>query len=92
MVFIRTGSVAGELPAELMKFQAIGESKSVRPRTLQAATVAVLYAAVGIALFMGGESTPSRAVVQSAGKGYRMPSQALKDEFKLAPVLHLLLR
>ena len=47
---------------------------------------------VGIALFMGGESTPSRAVVQSAGKGYRMPSQALKDEFKLAPVLHLLLR
>jgi CRP-like cAMP-binding protein len=47
---------------------------------------------VGIALFMGGNSTPSRAVVQSAGKGYRMPSQALKDEFKLAPVLHLLLR
>ena len=47
---------------------------------------------VGIALFMGGESTPSRAVVQSAGKGYRMPSKALKDEFKLAPVLHLLLR
>lgn len=47
---------------------------------------------VGIALFMGGNSTPSRAVVQSAGKGYRMPSQALKDEFKVAPVLHLLLR
>ena len=47
---------------------------------------------VGIALFMGGESTPSRAVVQSAGKGYRMSSQALKNEFKLAPVLHLLLR
>ena len=47
---------------------------------------------VGIALFMGGESTPSRAVDQSAGKGYRMSSQALKNEFKLAPVLHLLLR
>ncbi|MEP7102655.1 MAG: Crp/Fnr family transcriptional regulator [Burkholderiales bacterium] len=47
---------------------------------------------VGISLFMGGNSTPSRAVVQSAGKGYRIPSQALKDEFKLAPVLHLLLR
>lgn len=47
---------------------------------------------VGISLFMGGNSTPSRAVVQSAGKGYRMPSQALKDEFKLAPVLRLLLR
>ncbi len=47
---------------------------------------------VGIALFMGGESTPSRAVVQSAGKGYRMPAAVIKDEFKRAPVLHLLLR
>ena len=47
---------------------------------------------VGISLFMGGESTPSRAVVQSAGKGLRLPAQVLKDEFKLAPVLHLLLR
>ena len=47
---------------------------------------------IGISLFMGGESTPSRAVVQSAGKGFRMPAQALKDEFKRAPVLHLLLR
>ena len=47
---------------------------------------------VGIALFMGGESTPSRAVVQSAGKGLRMTSTAIKEEFKQAPVLHLLLR
>lgn len=47
---------------------------------------------VGISLFMGGESTPSRAVVQSAGRGYRMTSRFLKEEFKLAPVLHLLLR
>ncbi len=47
---------------------------------------------VGISIFMGGESTPSRAVVQSAGKGYRIPSSVLKDEFKFAPVLHLLLR
>ena len=47
---------------------------------------------VGISLFMGGESTPSRAVVQSAGRGYRMKAQAIKDEFKRAPVLHLLLR
>ena len=47
---------------------------------------------VGISLFMGGESTPSRAVVQSAGTGYRMTSRAIKQEFKLAPVLHLLLR
>jgi CRP-like cAMP-binding protein len=47
---------------------------------------------VGISLFMGGESTPSRAVVQSAGQGYRLRSETIKDEFKRAPVLHLLLR
>ena len=48
---------------------------------------------VGVSLFMGGESTPSRAVVQSAGKGWRMPSAALKDEFsRSSAVLHLLLR
>jgi CRP-like cAMP-binding protein len=47
---------------------------------------------VGISLFMGGESTTSRAVVQSAGHSYRLASQAIKEEFKRAPVLHLLLR
>ena len=47
---------------------------------------------VGISLFMGGESTPSRAVVQSAGEGFRLSSEHIKDEFKRAPVLHLLLR
>ncbi|HSI61048.1 MAG TPA: Crp/Fnr family transcriptional regulator [Ideonella sp.] len=47
---------------------------------------------VGISLFMGGESTSSRAVVQSAGWGYRLPAAIIKDEFKRAPVLHLLLR
>jgi CRP-like cAMP-binding protein len=48
---------------------------------------------VGIALFMGGESTPSRAVVQSAGCGFRLRAQTIKDEFNRAsPVLHLLLR
>jgi CRP-like cAMP-binding protein len=47
---------------------------------------------VGISLFMGGETTPSRAVVQSAGQGFRMHGQRLKEEFKRAPVLHLLLR
>jgi CRP-like cAMP-binding protein len=48
---------------------------------------------VGIALFMGGESTPSRAVVQSAGLGFRLRAQTIKDEFNRAsPVLHLLLR
>ena len=47
---------------------------------------------VGISLFMGSESTPNRAVVQSAGKGYRLNSRLLKEEFKQAPVLHLLLR
>src|ERR1700674_3027389 len=48
---------------------------------------------VGVALFMGGESTPSRAVVQSAGLGFRLKAQLMKDEFNRAgPVLHLLLR
>ncbi|WP_284617102.1 Crp/Fnr family transcriptional regulator [Aquabacterium humicola] len=48
---------------------------------------------VGIALFMGGETTPSRSVVQSAGMGFRMRGQLLKDEFnRSGPVLHLLLR
>lgn len=36
---------------------------------------------IGIALFMGGESTPSRAIVQSAGYAYRLRGQLLKDEF-----------
>jgi CRP-like cAMP-binding protein len=47
---------------------------------------------VGISLFMGGESTPSRAVVQSAGRGFRIKAQVVKDEFIKMPVLHLLLR
>ena len=47
---------------------------------------------VGISLFMGGETTPSRALVQSAGHGYRLTSQMIKEEFKRPPVLHLLLR
>jgi CRP-like cAMP-binding protein len=48
---------------------------------------------VGVSLFMGGESTTTRAVVQSAGKGYRLKSQLLKEEFNRAEsVLHLLLR
>jgi CRP-like cAMP-binding protein len=48
---------------------------------------------VGISLFMGGESTSSRAVVQSAGNGLRLKAQMIKNEFNRAgPVLHLLLR
>jgi CRP-like cAMP-binding protein len=48
---------------------------------------------VGISLFMGGETTPSRSVVQSAGQGFRMRAQVLKAEFsRSGPVLHLLLR
>ncbi|OYU25942.1 MAG: Crp/Fnr family transcriptional regulator [Burkholderiales bacterium PBB2] len=48
---------------------------------------------VGISLFMGGGSTPSRAVVQSAGLGYRMRAGALTEEFnRSGPLMHLLLR
>jgi len=48
---------------------------------------------VGIALFMGGETMPNRAVVQSAGNAYRLPGQLLKEEFNRGgAVQHLLLR
>jgi CRP-like cAMP-binding protein len=48
---------------------------------------------VGISLFMGGNSTPSRAVVQSGGKGYRLKAQFMRCEFdKAGPVTSLLLR
>ena len=48
---------------------------------------------VGIALFMGGESTPSRAIVQSGGQAYRLPGQRLKDEFnRHGEMLVLMLR
>lgn len=48
---------------------------------------------VGISLFMGGETTSSRAVVQSAGHAYRVPGRHLKDEFfRAGPFQRLLLR
>jgi CRP-like cAMP-binding protein len=48
---------------------------------------------VGISLFMGGETTPSRAVVQSAGHGFRLKAALLMQEFNRGgPALHLLLR
>lgn len=46
---------------------------------------------VGISLFMGGETTPSRAVVQSAGQAWRLPGQRLKDEFYRAGTMQRLL-
>lgn len=48
---------------------------------------------VGISLFMGGDTTPSRAVVQSAGHAYRLRAKLLKSEFEFGGALqHLLLR
>jgi CRP-like cAMP-binding protein len=48
---------------------------------------------LGISLFMGGDSTPSRAVVQSAGCSYRLKADLLKSEFgRFGPTMHLLLR
>ena len=46
---------------------------------------------IGIALFMGGETTPSRAVVQSAGHAYRLAGQLFKDEFHRNGSMQLLL-
>ena len=49
--------------------------------------------AIGVALFMGGETTPSRAIVQSAGFAYQLAGQRLKDEFsRHGNLLHVLLR
>ena len=48
---------------------------------------------VGISLFMGGDSTPSSAVVQTAGHAYRLPGRLLKQEFNRAGSMqHLMLR
>lgn len=48
---------------------------------------------LGVSLFMGGDSTPSRAVVQTSGFGYRLPPHVLLDEFnRNGPVMRLLLR
>ena len=49
--------------------------------------------AIGVALFMGGETTPSRAIVQSAGSAYRLTGRRLKLEFnRHGQMLHILLR
>jgi CRP-like cAMP-binding protein len=49
--------------------------------------------AVGVSLFMGGETTPSRALVQSAGQAYRLTGRRLKEEFnRHGSMLHILLR
>jgi CRP-like cAMP-binding protein len=48
---------------------------------------------VGVALFMGGETTPSRGIVQSAGHAYRLQGRDLKQEFtRAAELQHVLLR
>jgi CRP-like cAMP-binding protein len=48
---------------------------------------------LGVSLFMGGGSTPSRAVIQTGGFGYRLPVRILMEEFNRAgPVMRLLLR
>jgi CRP-like cAMP-binding protein len=48
---------------------------------------------IGIALFMGGDSTPSRAIIQSGGYAYRLLAQKFKDEFnRHSEMLMLLLR
>ncbi|MCF7534023.1 Crp/Fnr family transcriptional regulator [Pseudomonas petrae] len=48
---------------------------------------------IGVAVFMGGESSPGRAVVQSAGQALRLTGERLKDEFgRHGVMLHLMLR
>ena len=48
---------------------------------------------LGVSLFMGGNTTPSRAIVQTGGVGYRIPANLLVDEFNRGgPLMRLLLR
>jgi CRP-like cAMP-binding protein len=48
---------------------------------------------VGVSLFMGGETTPNRAVVQSAGCGFRLPAALIQEEFRRGGTMqHLMLR
>jgi CRP-like cAMP-binding protein len=48
---------------------------------------------VGVSIFMGGETTPSRAVVQSAGTAYRLPAALIQEEFRRGGTMqHLMLR
>ena len=48
---------------------------------------------VGVSLFMGGETTPNRAVVQSAGSAYRLPAAIIQQEFRRGGAMqHLMLR
>ena len=46
---------------------------------------------IGIAVFMGGDSTPSRAVVQSGGKAYRLPASELRSEFNNDAAMRMLM-
>jgi CRP-like cAMP-binding protein len=46
---------------------------------------------IGISLFMGGETTPNRAVVQSTCRAYRLPAHVLKEQFATGGALHLIL-
>jgi CRP-like cAMP-binding protein len=46
---------------------------------------------VGIALFMGGDTTPNRAIVQGAGNAFKMKASVMQEEFKLGGALQLLL-
>jgi CRP-like cAMP-binding protein len=64
-------------------------------RNGQAGEIAVVgnEGVVGVSMFMGGETTPSRAVVQAAGTAWRLPLHALKAEFERGgDFQHLLLR
>lgn len=74
---------------ELATAQWLAQAETLR---LSSAEIAIVGndGLIGIALFMGGESTPSRAVVQSAGYGYRLSARALKEEFARTGNLQLL--
>ena len=89
-------------PVELLLGQVLYESGSTLSHVYfpTSSIVSLLYvlengasAEIGVSLFMGGGSTPSRAVVQSAGQAVRLKARVMKADFeKAGPVMHLLLR
>src|SRR5512141_2036641 len=59
-------------------------SKKLEPVDMPLGAVVGNEGVVGVSIFMGGETTPSRAVVQSAGRAFRLPSETMMEEFRRA--------
>lgn len=73
------------VPQWLLKQSSMPDVQDPKANQLPAVPIVGREGIVGIAIFMGGETTPSRAIVQSAGHAYRLSARVLKDEFSRGP-------